>query len=334
MTDRASDHSVHRPPTVWVVCPVYCDVPAFTTLAERVRAELAGDERIGGLRFIVMDDTAGGDPEVIQLENEGDVEVLTPPFNLGHQRGLVFAVRTVLPRVREDDVIVTMDADGEDRPEDVPKLLDPLLASADGVRLVLARRTQRRESRSFRAFYAVFKVLFRLLTGTQIVTGNFAAYRGVWARRRLRHPHFNLSYSSTLATVDGGALHVPCPRGERYAGRSRMGFAGLIIHGVRMLMPFLDRVAVRSLLTFTAVVVLCGLLAATTVAVRLFTDLAVPGWATSVLLLLLLLSFVALGNFVVLFAVFSQSQGISLSNVEGVHHELAGEPPAGTTQRD
>jgi hypothetical protein len=34
-----------------------------------------------------------------------------------------------------------------------------------------------------------------------------------------------------------------------------------------------------------------------------------------------MLSFVALGNFVVLFAVFSQSQGISLSNLEHRNHE-------------
>ena len=54
------------------------------------------------------------------------------------------------------------------------------------------------------------------------------------------------------------------------------------------------------------------------VCVKLLTDRAIPGWATSTLLLLAVVSFVALGNFVVLFTVFAQSRGISLADVEEV----------------
>jgi len=52
------------------------------------------------------------------------------------------------------------------------------------------------------------------------------------------------------------------------------------------------------------------------VGVRVFTTDTIPGWATASLLGLLIISFVALGNFVVLFAVFSHSRGISLANLE------------------
>jgi hypothetical protein len=55
------------------------------------------------------------------------------------------------------------------------------------------------------------------------------------------------------------------------------------------------------------VVVLC---------VKLFTSSAIPGWATSTLLSLIVVSLVALGNSVLLFALFSQARAIALADVE------------------
>jgi uncharacterized membrane protein len=62
-------------------------------------------------------------------------------------------------------------------------------------------------------------------------------------------------------------------------------------------------------------------LALVVVGIKVFTNLGIPGWATATLLGLLILSFVALGNFVVLFAVFSHSRGISLANLESWNDE-------------
>jgi glycosyltransferase involved in cell wall biosynthesis len=304
-------------PCLWVVCPSYDDVAAFTVLRERLREVVAASGlSFAGIEFVLVDDTGGADPNARLLDELDDVTVLDPPFNLGHQRALVFGVRTVSGRLEEDDVVVTLDSDGEDQPEDLPRLLAPLLASGDLRKVVLARRTKRRESIPFRVLYVAFRAVFRLLTGTVVRTGNFAAYRGWTAKHVLRHPYFDLSYSSTFLSLPLELEFVPCERGERYAGRSRMGYGRLIMHGLGMLMPFTDRVAVRALVTF-AVTTAAGVgLALAVVCVKLFTDRAIPGWATSTLLLLLVVSLVALGNFVVLFVVFSQSRGMSLADVE------------------
>jgi hypothetical protein len=182
---------------VWIVSPVYRDVASFSVLRLKILEHLHPpcDWQI---HFVVTDDTAGTDPEMAALRELPDVEVVEPPFNLGHQRGLVYALRIIRARVGDQDLIVTLDADGEDRPEDVPRLLAPLIAHPeDRYRISLARRTARQESRAFRAFYGVFKIAFRALTGTTINTGNFAAYWGAWGRRRLIHPNFNLAYSGS-----------------------------------------------------------------------------------------------------------------------------------------
>jgi hypothetical protein len=298
-----------------IVTPVYLDTDAFLLLRSRVTAAAAPLEP-RDLRFVVVDDSAGTDPEIERLLELPDVTVIDPPFNLGHQRAIVFALRRIAAELDDDEIVVTMDADGEDQPDDLPRLIEPLTA-ADTSRhhISLALRTARRETRTFKFAYAAFKLLFRGLTGEVVRSGNYAAYRGWLAKQVIGHPYFDMSYSATLISLQLPRVMVPCERGARYAGQSSMNVGRLVMHGLSMLMPFTDRIAVRALASFTVTIALSAVAAFAVLAVRLFTESAVPGWATYTLLFLLTLSFIALGNFVVLFAVFSQTRAMSFAHL-------------------
>ena len=306
---------------LWIVCPSYNDVTSYEMLRSQILEVVDATPLLRrlDLRFVLIDDTAGYDEQIDDLKGLSDVSVITPPFNLGHQRAIVYGLRKLLPSLRDSDLIVTMDADGEDRPEHLSQLLGPLIASKNkrGT-LCVARRTKRDESIRFRFLYVLFRTMFRTLTGTTVRSGNFAAYRGWLAQRMLLHPYFDLCYSSTLVSLDIAITSIPCARGTRYAGQSRMSLLRLLMHGIRMLMPFTDRIAVRALTAFSAVFGVGILLALAVVGVRVFTTAAIPGWTTFTLLGILIISFLALGNFVVLFAVFSHSRGISLADLGGV----------------
>jgi glycosyltransferase involved in cell wall biosynthesis len=304
--------------TTWVFTPVYRDVRSLRILRERLLEVLEESSGVtGDVRFVAIDDTAGQDPEIASLAEYEDVTVLQPPFNLGHQRALVYALRKALPRIADDDAVVTLDADGEDRPEDLPRLLAAL---ADGPpserKVVLALRTKRRESLSFKVFYRLFRLLFRSLTGATVRSGNFAAMPGSIAKRALLHPTFDLSYSSAILALDLPVEYVPCERGERYEGRSKMTYGKLAMHGLRMLMPFTDRIAIRALAAFVFFGVLGALLAFVVICLKLFTSSAIPGWTSYIALGALIVSLVALGNFVSLFVLFSQTRAVSLASIE------------------
>jgi hypothetical protein len=157
--------------------------------------------------------------------------------------------------------------------------------------------------------------MFRLLTGTLIRSGNFACLRAAFVHRLLDHPHFNLCYSSTFKALRVPVAEVPCARGARIAGRSRMNTPALIAHGFSMLMPFVDVIATRLLILFSLVFGATLLLAAAVVGVKLLTPWAIPGWATYTLLLLLAISFMSVSNFVILFALFSQAKGFHLRSI-------------------
>jgi len=311
--------------TTWVVTPVYRDTGSFRILRERLLEVLAAEPGVarGQVRFVVIDDTAGQDPKIPELEALGDVIVLQPPFNLGHQRGIVYALRKLLPRFADDDAVVTMDADGEDRPEDLPRLLAALdEGEAPERHVVLALRTKRHEPPAFKILYRGFKLLFRALTGATVRTGNYAVMPGGVAKRALLHPTFDLAYSSAILALDMPVAYVPCERGRRYEGESKMTYGKLAMHGLRMLMPFTDRIAIRALAAFVLFGLLGVVLAAVVVFLKYFTNSSIPGWTSFIALGALIVSLVALGNFVSLFVLFSQTRAVSLASIEELTEDV------------
>ncbi len=251
---------------IWIVSPMLHDTVSFLRLHTEVREALAGEH--GPLQFLVVDDSAGTDPEVVQLHALPDVTVLTPPFNMGHQRAIVHGLRHLAPSLADTDVVITMDSDGEDQPADVPRLLAALRDT--GSALVLAERTKRSEPLLFRVLYVMFRIFFRLIAGITVLSGNFAAQRADSLKATVHHPSFDLCYSSTLLALRRATTTVPCARGHRFAGRSRMNTSSLIAHGIRMLLPFSERIAARMLVaaaaTFVAFATVLTLVATDTIA--------------------------------------------------------------------
>ena len=290
---------------IWIVSPLYFDAEPYARLQQDLAAALRGSPFEP--RLVAVDDSAGLDPAAGRLG--ADVRVVVPPFNLGHQRALVFGLRRLAREIADDDVVVTLDADGEDQPRDLPRLLAPLLEEPGNLRrIALAARTRRHETLPFKLLYFVFKQFFLLLSGTVVRSGNYAAYRGWVARNVLFHPHFDLSYGSSLLSLNLQIERVPCERGRRYAGRSKMTWSTLVLHGFRMLMPFADRIAVRGLVASGCGALLLGLLAVA-------RALGAAPVERSALAFGALLCAIGFGTSLLLLMSFAQSQGLAMSRL-------------------
>ena len=298
-------------PRLWVVCPMLRDTESYLRLHGEVLDACRRDGWPDAVRFVVVDDSAGTDREVAELAGFPDVTVLTPPFGLGHQRAIVYGLRYITPEVGPDDVVVTMDSDGEDQPSDLPRLVEELRTS--GAALVLAQRTKRSEPLGFRAMYVCFRLVFRILTGRTIRSGNFAAQRGASLVATIDHPSFDLCYSATLLALKRSTATVPCARGVRFAGTSRMNRYALVAHGMRMLLPFSENIAVRMLVlaatAFAGLAVFLVLLATNVIGEPVTAQVVAPCIALAVLFL------AAFTAFVVLFSGFSQASAIAMKGV-------------------
>jgi hypothetical protein len=294
------------------VSPVYYDVDRFRELRRRAERELAALGRLSVIRFVMIDDTAGEDPAVGSMELGDNTIVITPPYNLGHQGAIVFALRELSNDLLPDDVIITMDSDGEDRPEDLPLLLASLLDSDDTHVVAIARRTKRKERPAFKMFYAMFRMVFRLATGTVIRSGNFAAVRGALITRTIDHPSFDQCYSASLISLPFRRQYVPLARGDRYGGRSHMSYLRLITHGIHMFMPFLEAIAVRLLIGssvgFVLALVALGLL----VGLRYLTVIQIAPWVLYVTFFAIPATVIGLLICLILFAASAQFRAQSV----------------------
>ena len=296
---------------LWVVCPCFFDVDSFCKTELEARRAVMEKFPDFSLHFVLIDDSAGADPKVADLKTRPDLSILHMPYNLGHQAAIVYALRTLGNEVAENDYLITMDADGEDRPEDTPALLNVLVKNEkNSLQIVLAWRTFRRETMVFKIGYFCFRNVFRLLTGKQIKNGNFAAFRGLFLKEIIFHPHFDQCYSSSFISLPLQIDFVALPRGVRFFGTTKMGYMNLITHGLKMLMPLTERIAIRGVVTsaFLAFLSLLCLL------VLIRSSFVAAVFAFFALFSMTLIA----GLFALLFATFSQSKATSLRRLREI----------------
>lgn len=257
-----------------IVTPILDDWECLAILAEALHGHLVphGWEPI----IVAVDD--GSRPTPAAHAATGASVVLRLSRNVGHQRAIAIGLDYVLREV-DADVIATMDADGEDRPED----LLPLLAALDEEpnRIVVASRGRRSESWQFVASYYVYKATFRLLTGEYLDFGNYSVMGRPAARRLTAMHELWLSLPGTVVRARLDLVRLSTDRGRRYVGRSRMKVVGLVVHGMSAVGVFVERAFTRVLM---AIGILAGLIAVGFVAALMLKalGLATPGWVTTI----------------------------------------------------
>jgi hypothetical protein len=99
--------------------------------------------------------------------------------------------------------------------------------------------------------------------------------------------------AATLTRSRYHLVNVPTVRGERYAGQSRMNLVSLVTHGLSSISVYVDVIFVRLLLFSAGVMAFAGFSIILVICYKLFTSLATPGWATTVLSTFLIIMFQA-----------------------------------------
>jgi hypothetical protein len=172
-----------------------------------------------------------------------------------------------------------MDSDGEDNPNDVPRLLQSYCDH--GCRtIVFAERTQRSESPVFRTFYALYKLVYKLLTGRTLRFGNFSVVPRRCLTSLVAVSEMWNHYVAAVLKSRQPICTVTTQRAKRLHGGSRMNFVGLVIHGLSAISVDSDIVGVRLLLLSLVMIALALVGLIVIIAIKLATDLAIPGWAT------------------------------------------------------
>jgi hypothetical protein len=235
-----------------ILMPVYDDWPAAAMVCAGIDEAVRG--RKGATRILLVDDgstvphvgTSFGPLKSIQ-----SIDLLRLRRNLGHQRAIAVGL-VHIHRHRPGDSVVVMDSDGEDRPEDVPRLL----ASFEqyGCRFpVFAERRRRVTGLAFKAGYLLFRFVHRILTGRGVRVGNFSILPPSSVSNLVVQSSLWSHYAATVVNARVRVATIPLDRGARLSGASRMNFVALVAHGLGAVSVFRETVATRLLLATLAV---------------------------------------------------------------------------------
>jgi polyisoprenyl-phosphate glycosyltransferase len=279
-----------------ILIPVYNDWEALDKLLSLIEAQAASLKR--SFDILLINDCSADEVSVAKYQGL-NIKVISLFRNLGHQKAIAIGMSYLANQDHETQVLV-MDADGEDKPSDIPTLLAKTEVAKD--KIIFAKRSKRSEGLVFRVFYVIYKSVFKLLTGKTINFGNFS----IVPAGQLKKVAF---LSEIWNNYPGGIIKSKLPfddisidRGKRLAGESKMNFVSLVLHGMSTISVFLETTAVRILIFAVIMVVLCFVGIGVVLELKFVEQMATPGWASNLAIAFFIV--ILQGFFISLFLVF------------------------------
>lgn len=273
-----------------IAIPVFNDWISLNILLKNIKLELNKSTLIDSYCIIIINDASNIECSILEDINNENLFFVNLKNNLGHQRAIACGMCFIKDNILCDNIII-MDSDGEDNPEYIEKLF---LLSIKQNNIVFASRTKRQESLIFKLFYKIYKIAFKVLTGKSIYFGNFSSIPFSIVEKLVYNENLWNNYTATILKSKLPFTTIPTVRGKRYDGMSQMTLSTLIIHGFSSISVLMDIMSIRIIMFSFATILISFISILTVFAIKLFTNYAIPGWASFTILILLNILFQSL----------------------------------------
>ena len=267
---------------IYCLTPIYNDWESFAILVDNLQKE---QEKLNQYKFIIIAVNDGSNEERTEQKFEIPITILNLKVNIGHQRAIAVGLQYIYNEVSDNEHVVVMDSDGEDKPEDIMLLIEKAESVKDN-KIVFAQRKKRQESIWFKTGYFFYKYLFYFLTGQKINFGNFSVIPKKLLGKVVHQNNIWNHYSGGIIQSKIPFDKVLLDRGKRYKGVSKMNFNNLIIHGLSSIAVYFDFLSLRILRYSIYGISACFISVMYILYQKVFTDNAIPGWASSLILII------------------------------------------------
>jgi glycosyltransferase involved in cell wall biosynthesis len=203
-----------------VVIPIFNEEPTIGDVIGRLKTTM---QKIGFKHEIIVVDDCSEDRS-LEISKSQNVKV----YSLKKHMGKGYALRTGFAKAK-GEIIATIDSDGSHRPEELPRLLAPILQ--DKADLVIGSRFLRQKPVSTRKLNALgvrlFNVLIKILTRTE-VSDSQSGYRviksEVLKNLSLKSGEYEIESEMLVKTARRGfrIREVPISFEQRTYGKSRL----------------------------------------------------------------------------------------------------------------
>jgi len=232
-----------------ILIPLYNDWKSVSKLLNEI--DLQVNNWNAEVSIILVNDASTEDRSGLDSNYKKikSVKILNMKENRVHQRCIAAGLKYISKNEKCDHVII-MDADGEDRPEELNAFYKKTLENSNIT--ITGNRFKRSEGLVFKTLYEVHKMLTLIFTGKLIKFGNFTCLPKSHVDQLIQKPYLWNSYSSSIVRANNERTFIPSTRGLRYVLPSKMNFFSLIFHSLTIISVFRNIVIARSIIIFIA----------------------------------------------------------------------------------
>jgi len=230
-----------------ILIPLYNDWKSVSVLLKKIDLQISDWD--AEVSIIIVNDASteersGLDSNFKKIKS---VKILNMKENRVHQRCIAAGLKYICEKEDFDRVII-MDADGEDRPEELNDFFKK--AQENSSMTITGNRYKRSEGFVFRVLYEIHKLLTLIFAGKLIKFGNFSCLPKDHVKQLIQKPYLWNSYSSSVVRTIDDRTFIPSIRGLRYVLPSHMNFTALVFHSLAIISVFRNVVIIRSIAFF------------------------------------------------------------------------------------
>ena len=279
--------------SISVVVPIYNDQEVIAELHRRLRPVL---EAITDRYELILVDDGSRDrswEEMLQVRrSNGHVRAVRLSRNFGQQSAIAAGLS-----LTSNDLIVLMDSDLQDRPEDIPALIDALLADGQAT-MAIAQWEERKDSRMKLAVSRIFQRVSNSITEIHTVPrlGIFRVMKKSVVEELRNFPEKTATTVSLLYYIGSRYVAVPLKRDARFAGKSGYNLSKMLALTFARIFSF-SMVPIRMVTYMGAFLCIGSMVAALALVIYKLVGNVVTGWTSMMVLMLFLfgLNFAFLG---------------------------------------
>ena len=279
--------------SISVVVPIYNDQEVIAELHRRLRPVL---EAITDRYELILVDDGSRDhswEEMLQVRRSNEhVRAVRLSPNFGQQSAIAAGLS-----LTSNDLIVLMDSDLQDRPEDIPTLIDALLADPHAM-MAIAQWEERKDSRMKLAVSRLFQRVSNTITEIHTVPrlGIFRVMKKSVVEELRNFPEKTATTVSLLYYIGSRYVAVPLKRDARFAGKSGYNLSKMLALTFARIFSF-SMFPIRMVTYMGAFLCIGSMVAALALVIYKLVGNVVAGWTSMMVLMLFLfgLNFAFLG---------------------------------------
>ncbi|MEE0922925.1 MAG: glycosyltransferase family 2 protein [Paludibacteraceae bacterium] len=279
--------------SISVVVPIYNDSEVIHELIKRLSPVL---ESITADYEIILVDDGSRDDSWLQMLAVRQLNACIKAVRLSRNFGQQSAIAAGLSLTTKE-LIVLMDSDLQDRPEDIPTLIDALLADEKAT-MAIAQWEERKDSRFKLAVSRLFQRVSNSITEIHTMPrlGIFRVMKKSVVEELRNFPEKTATTVSLLYYIGSRYVAVPLKRDARFAGKSGYNLSKMLALTFARIFSF-SMFPIRIVTYLGALLCVGSMVTALALIIYKLVGNVVAGWTSMMVLMLFLfgLNFAFLG---------------------------------------